>query len=40
MKSILVDDTAIPLSDVFSIESTMTAEGRNIFDTDWEVDAP
>ena len=40
MRSIQVDDTAIPLADVFSIETTKTVDGRNIFDTDWEVDAP
>ena len=40
MGSIQVDDTAIPLADVFSIETTKTVDGRNIFDTDWEVNAP
>ena len=40
MRSIRVDDTVIPFADVFSIETTKAVDGRNIFDTDWEVDAP
>ena len=38
MKSILVDEAAIPLADIVRIESNRIVDGRNIFDC-WEVDA-
>ncbi len=38
MKSILVDETAIPLKDIARIESNQTVDGRGIFDS-WEVGA-
>ena len=38
LKTILVDELAIPLADITRIESSKAVDGRNIFDS-WEVDA-